>query len=416
MCVERNPPRLMHHIPTPRLMRPNTLNTRTKSTRPLALTALVLILAGVGCDPENSTEAPDAASTADASGGSDAAAPDASDTRDAAQDATRDAAPDAAVPTAEACESQATAQGWTFCSGDASQCAVVFEDGTGCASACARLGLECVDGFEDEPGVCDYQRDEPALGCADSGHQSDYCVCGVGDVVVDPLDAGGEPDVGMDADAPCVRDGAVTVHLVGDSTVATGSGWGDFLEARLVDATVENAAIGGRSSKSFYDEGSFDAVRDALGAGDYLFIQFGHNDSKPEAYRATDPGEPPAHAGTYREYLERYLDAARDAGATPILVTSVNRMVFGSDGSLNQTLGQYPSAARAVAADAGVTLLDLEERSREVFSALGKDETLRLYADEPDLTHFPPDKAPRVAEMVVDLLGASDSPLRCHIR
>ncbi|MFK7987012.1 MAG: rhamnogalacturonan acetylesterase [Sandaracinaceae bacterium] len=340
-------------------------------------------------------------------------------TRDAA---VRDAArPDARADDAGAavrCQERAASRGWTVCSADESGCSIVFEDGAGCPAVCASVGLECSDALDDDPGMC-LPLGSDSLGCGDTTHRSDFCVCGAPTATDGGVDAGA-PDGGSDAGAPDAGTVACSaertrVWLVGDSTVAPDSGWGDFFEAELTGATVENRAVGGRSSKSFYDEGRFDAVREALAPGDYVLIQFGHNDAKPEAYRRTEPGSPPEYDDSYRQYLTRYLDEAEARGAIPILVTSVSRMVFGSDGALRRTHGDYPAAMRRLAADRGVALLDLEQHSFEVFDDLGEAETLRLYAEDGDLTHFPPDKAFRVADMVTTLLRRADSPLRCFL-
>lgn len=211
------------------------------------------------------------------------------------------------------------------------------------------------------------------------------------------------------------------VYLIGDSTTASGTGWGNFLGANFKEnVKVINAALGGRSSKSFYDEGLFNPVRSKLVKGDYLLIQFGHNDEKPEYIGFTSPGIAPDYKGTFRDYLERYINESRAVGATPILITPVSRMVFSSTGEHIRTHGEYAKAVRKIAADNNVVLLDLEEYSHQVFGSLGKDETLRLYAgynnDPSDLTHFPPEKAFRVTDMVVFLLRNSSSSLKDNLR
>lgn len=332
------------------------------------------------------------------SDGPDAAGPDAAAADAAGIDAalTADASQQDGGPSLEACAEAVEARGWTHCGDDADRCELVFEDGTGCSEACAALGMFCAESFDDADGTCDPLEGGETLGCGDSGHTSDHCVC----TLEEPR---------------CGPTPPTHVHLVGDSTVASGSGWGDFLEERLTGITVTNAAVGGTSSKSFYDGGHFDAVRAALAPGDYVLIQFGHNDAKPEAYRATDPGTAPDYEGTYRGYLERYISETRAAGAIPVLLTSVSRMVYGSDGALRRTHGEYPAAARRVALDHAVTLLDLEEHSFQVFDRLGETETLHLYAEEGDRTHFPPEKGFRVTDFVSELLATSTSPLRCYL-
>lgn len=115
--------------------------------------------------------------------------------------ATSDAAPSDAggvdAGNASDCEALAGDNGWDFCSGDATRCNVVFEDGTGCTAACRALGLECEQSYDDDAGMCDYQRGSSAFGCADTGHSSDYCVCSVGSAP----DAGA-PDAGSDTGGP----------------------------------------------------------------------------------------------------------------------------------------------------------------------------------------------------------------------
>jgi len=311
------------------------------------------------------------------------------------------------------------AEGRTICDDEGTRCGVVFDDGSGCDATCRAMGRRCVQSYENVEGECALDDDRPALGCAETGHGSDYCVCDVappGDAgVADTRDAG---TMDVDAGPSSCPAGPLHVYLVGDSTVASGTGWGDALSDSLRDdVAVHNHGRGGRSSKSYWDEGAFDAVRDALAPGDLVFVQFGHNDAKPDAARNTDPGSPPDHDGTYRAHLELYLEATRAVGATPVLVTSVSRMVFRDDGSLARTHGDYPDAMRATARANDVALLDLEEESYETFSALGEEETLALYSanDGADLTHFPPDKAWRVAAMVADLV-ASETSLSCLSR
>ncbi|MFK8003760.1 MAG: rhamnogalacturonan acetylesterase [Polyangiales bacterium] len=227
-------------------------------------------------------------------------------------------------------------------------------------------------------------------------------------------DSGASDAAAADASEECIREGTPHVYLVGDSTTASGSGWGDSLSLYLGELDVTNAARGGRSSKSFYEEGAFDAVREAMGPGDFVFVQFGHNDSKPEEYRRTEPGSAPDFAGTFRDFLELYIEEVREAGATPLLLTPVSRMTFSGD-EHRRTHGDYAPAVRRVAEDNEVVLLDLEARSHDEFQELGEEETVRLYAEEPDRTHFPESKAFRIAEMVVELLSVSSSPLRCFI-
>jgi pectinesterase len=159
---------------------------------------------------------------------------------------------------------------------------------------------------------------------------------------------------------------AVRIALAGDSTVTDDAGWGlGFKKALNESAEVVNLSKGGRSSKSFRDEGLWQKVLDAK--PDYVLIQFGHNDQPgkgPE--RETDPKT------TYRHNLGRYLDEARSAGAKPVLVTSISRRRWAEDRiHIRSDLTAYVEAAKAVAAEKGVPLIDLHGRSIEVYESLG---------------------------------------------
>ncbi len=148
---------------------------------------------------------------------------------------------------------------------------------------------------------------------------------------------------------------ATRIHMIGDSTMATKShpktnpefGWGqvlqDYFDANQV--VVQNHALNGRSSKSFIGEGHWDRVTTTLQPGDYVFIQFGHNDQKdksPDRYTNPFTG--------YRANLIKYAKESRSKGATPVLFTSVVRRHFNDEGTLTDTHGMYPFVVRDVAA------------------------------------------------------------------
>ena len=194
----------------------------------------------------------------------------------------------------------------------------------------------------------------------------------------------------------------VRIVLVGDSTVAEDSGWGPGFR-RLAREGVEviNVAANGRSSRSFVDEGLW---AKALAAhGQYYLIQFGHNDEPgkgPE--RETDPKT------TFRTFMSRYVDESRTAGATPVLVTSLVRRIFNTDGTIKTTQTPYVEAVRALASEKHVPLIDLFEISRADAEHAGDD----VWADlsprddkgQVDRTHLNAKGSDVVGRMVADAL------------
>ncbi|MDG0792159.1 rhamnogalacturonan acetylesterase [Cohnella ginsengisoli] len=144
-------------------------------------------------------------------------------------------------------------------------------------------------------------------------------------------------------------------------------GWGQALQALFDDrVVVVNEAASGRSAKSFIDEGRLDRILDRIRTGDYLFIQFGHNDQKPDEERHTEP------FSTYLSYLARYIDGARLKGAIPVLFTPVQRRSFDEEGAFADTNGDYPKAVRTLSASKNVPLIDL---ARTTKALLGGDRT-----------------------------------------
>lgn len=165
-----------------------------------------------------------------------------------------------------------------------------------------------------------------------------------------------------------------TIYTIGDSTMSDKkpevypeTGWCQVLAYYLDETiTVENHARNGRSSKSFIEEGRWQTVMDSLQAGDYVFIQFGHNDEKQyDSTRYTTP------FGTYSENLISFVNQTREKGASPILITSIVRRKFGEDGKLVDTHGDYPEATRMVAKELDVPLIDLQKLTEDWINALG---------------------------------------------
>ncbi len=200
---------------------------------------------------------------------------------------------------------------------------------------------------------------------------------GLGDVVpamrkyVLP-DAAVLPPAGVKA-MKIIAGGPVKIVLVGDSTTATEGGWGPgFCAVMTPNVTCVDKALNGRSSKSFRDEGAW---KKALAEkGDYYLIQFGHNDQKPDAARHTDPET------TFTEQLNQYIAEVEAIGAVPVIVTPLSRRTF-VDGKVKEDLNEYAAAARHVAADKGLTLIDLNGMSTKLLNTM-----TQAQADEFDMT------------------------------
>ena len=222
----------------------------------------------------------------------------------------------------------------------------------------------------------------------------------------------------------------IRVWLVGDSTMANKevkaypeTGWGmpfgGFFDSSVV---VENRAKNGRSTKSFMAEGLWQSVADAIQPGDYVLIQFGHNDEgKDKIGRFTTPDE-------FRANLVRYVTEAREKGAVPVLITPVARRGFDTGGEPKETHPVYSEVVRAVAAVNQVPLIDLDERSKVLLREYGPDRSHELYnyvaPDEhpnypeghKDDTHFSELGARKVAELVLVAIRDLAPGLAAHIR
>jgi DNA sulfur modification protein DndE len=218
---------------------------------------------------------------------------------------------------------------------------------------------------------------------------------------------------------------APRVFMIGDSTMANKPldlperGWGMALGSFLVDpAMVQNHAVNGRSTKSFIDEGRWDKVTAELKVGDFVIIQFAHNDEKKE-----DPKRYADAATSYRENLRRFILETRAKGASPILATPVCRRKFDAAGKLVDTHGDYPAAVRAVAAAEKVPLLDLERATAKWLQAAGDAGSKKFFMwIEPgthpkipdgrkDDTHFVAAGATAVAELAVNEIRVQKLPL-----
>jgi lysophospholipase L1-like esterase len=179
---------------------------------------------------------------------------------------------------------------------------------------------------------------------------------------------------------------------------------------------VANHAESGETLKAFIGERRLAKVSSTMQKGDYLFIEFAHNDQKPGSSHV----EP---FTTYKEYLERYIAEARARGATPMLVTSMHRRTFDSTGAVVNTLGDYPEAMRQTAVEQHVSLIDLNRMSKQFYEALGPERSRKAFVHYPagtypgqtsalaDDTHFNNYGAYELARMVVEGIRTADSSL-----
>ena len=213
-----------------------------------------------------------------------------------------------------------------------------------------------------------------------------------------------------------------TVHLMGDSTMAekdlakAGSerGWGMMLQNYLDNGVqVINYAQNGRSTKSFIDSGLWAKALEAVQPGDYVFIQFGHNDSKQ-----SDSTRYAAAWGAYQENLRLFVDGVRSKGGKPVLLTPVARRWFKENGLDRNCHGDYPAAMKQVAEQSGTPLLDVTTATLDWLEGLG-DEASKAYfmisTGKDDNTHTVACGARKVTEIVCDLVREQLPELSEHL-
>jgi lysophospholipase L1-like esterase len=208
----------------------------------------------------------------------------------------------------------------------------------------------------------------------------------------------------------------ITIFLAGDSTMAEKlpnkrpeTGWGEQLQSFFNEkrVRVENHAQNGRSTRTFITENRWQAIVDKLKKGDYVFIQFGHNDSKENTDRYASPAD-------YRKNLVRFITDVREKKAIPVLLTPVMRRRFDQDGRFQDTHGEYPGVVRVVAAEYKVVLIDMHRKSEGVITQYGAENSRKLFLqlrpDEnpnypkgiEDNTHFSPMGARIMAGLAVE--------------
>ncbi|MGD0767807.1 MAG: rhamnogalacturonan acetylesterase [Tepidisphaeraceae bacterium] len=172
-----------------------------------------------------------------------------------------------------------------------------------------------------------------------------------------------------------------TVYLLGDSTVCDQpeepwNSWGQMLTRFLKPGVaVSNQAESGETADGSIHAHRLDKVLSTMRPGDYLFIQFGHNDMKERG-----PGVGPFT--TYTAALKTFVDRARSKGGIPVLITSVNRKMMDSAGHVTNSLKEYPDAVRRLAKAANVPLIDLNVMSKTLYEAIGPDELSKAFVDQ----------------------------------
>jgi lysophospholipase L1-like esterase len=223
----------------------------------------------------------------------------------------------------------------------------------------------------------------------------------------------------------------ITIFLAGDSTMAQKqpdkrpeTGWGEMLGQFFKEGKVrmDNRAANGRSTKSFISEGRWQGIVNGIRKGDYVFIQFGHNDeSKDKGERYTPPDE-------YRKNLIRMTEEVRAKGADPVLLTPVMRRRFDKEGNFYDTHGEYPDLVRAVAKEYKVPLIDMHRKSETLIRKLGVEESKKLFlilakGESPnypngldDNTHFKPFGAEEMAKLAVEGIRENKLGLKKYLK
>ena len=239
-------------------------------------------------------------------------------------------------------------------------------------------------------------------------------------------------------------DNITHIYLAADSTVADHTlnedywtnrhpvtGWGQkfqpFVSGKNLDALrhliktghtdVINKAKGGRSTRTFFEEGRWDEIYRALQPHDLVLIQFGHNDAALEKH------ERYVNLTGYKQYLRLFIQQTREKNALPILLTPVNRNYPWENGKLENSHGEYPAAMKEVAQEMDVLLIDLGQFSRDFFTEKGRDFVSQTYFMNlskgafpaypnglNDNTHFQPKGAEEIARLVYEGMKSLPSP------
>jgi lysophospholipase L1-like esterase len=208
-------------------------------------------------------------------------------------------------------------------------------------------------------------------------------------------------------------DALPTLFIAGDSTSTDQSGepfnsWGQMLPRFFrPEIGVANHGESGESLRSFIGEQRLAKVMSVIRPGDYLMIQMGHNDQK-------EKGEGVGAFTTYKADLKRFIAEARKHGATPILVTPMNRLTFDAGGHITNSLGDYPEAVRQTAAEEKVALIDLNAMSAPFYEALGPVEAHKAFAGS-DTTHHSDYGSYELAKCIVEGIRQSKLMLATYL-
>ncbi|SOC79312.1 pectate lyase, PelA/Pel-15E family [Salinimicrobium sediminis] len=223
-----------------------------------------------------------------------------------------------------------------------------------------------------------------------------------------------------------------TLFLIGDSTMSDKKdpdknpehGWGQMLpELMTSDINIENHAVNGRSTRSFIAEGRWEKVKEQLKPGDFVFIQFGHNDQK-----VNDPARYTNPFTQYRSNLEKFVRETREKGATPVLFSSIVRRNFNENEVLIDTHGQYPLVVRMVANDMNVPFIDMQLLTERLEIMYGPQDSKQLHlhlepGEDPyeprgvtDDTHLSKTGATIVATLALQETARQDLELKKYIK
>jgi lysophospholipase L1-like esterase len=219
-----------------------------------------------------------------------------------------------------------------------------------------------------------------------------------------------------------------TVFLAGNSTVVDQAeepwaAWGQMIPAFFQPGklAVANYAESGETLKAFKGERRLEKIWSLAKKGDYLFIEFAHNDQKPGGNHL-DPFT------TYKQTLKEWITEAKQRGVTPVLVTSMHRRTFDADGKITNSLGDYPKAVRQTANQEDVAVIDLNSMSKMVYEALGPQQSIKAFVhfaantypnqpkDVADNTHFSTYGAYQLAQCVATGIRQNIPELAKYLR